>query len=231
MNRPGSATCKHIATRLPSPTPACVCSDSLSGTRVLHPRATCPGINEVQQRARPASHTLIKSARREQPHLNYVQYMRRSKDERSVSLLAGWIRICQLAFVAAPSTECGQPRHAWSDHVEISKSREKSIRLSECGRAGRNVCICATAIERTDKVLRTLRRAEQEADAWAANGEPTQVSVGQAHVPRLKQCTYRTAKAAPCMCPRHADGDKQRDSTNFWSFIVLQHSRRQSSSI
>ena len=35
--------------RLPSPTPACVCSDSLSGTRVLHQRGTCPGINEVQQ--------------------------------------------------------------------------------------------------------------------------------------------------------------------------------------
>ena len=85
---------------------------------------------------------------------------------------------------------------------------------------GQNVCICATAIEQTDKVVRTLRRAEQEADAWAANGEPTQVSVGQAHVPRLKQCTYRTAKAAPCMCLRHADGDKQRDSTNFWSFVV-----------
>ena len=26
-----------------------VCSDSLSGTRVLHQRGTCPGINEVQQ--------------------------------------------------------------------------------------------------------------------------------------------------------------------------------------
>ncbi len=67
--------------------------------------------------ARPASHTLVKSARREQPQLNYVQYMRKSKDERSVSLFAGWIRISQLAFVAAPSTECGQPRHAWSDEA------------------------------------------------------------------------------------------------------------------
>ncbi len=36
---------------LPSPTPACVCSDSLSGIRVLHhwQRGTCAGITEVQQ--------------------------------------------------------------------------------------------------------------------------------------------------------------------------------------
>ncbi len=59
---------------------------------------------------------------------------------------------------------------------------------------GQTVCICATAIERTDKVVRTLRRAEQEADAWAANGEPTQVSVGQAHVPRLGSAPTETRR-------------------------------------
>jgi hypothetical protein len=66
---------------------------------------------------------------------------------------------------------------------------------------GQTVCICATAIERTDKVLRTLRRAEQEADAWAANGEPTQVSVGQAHVPRLKQCNDRDGEGCTMHVP------------------------------
>ncbi len=73
--------------------------------------------------ARPASHTLVKSARREQPQLNYLQYMRRSRlSAQSVCTPAGSE---SAGFVAAPSTECGQPRHAWSDHVEILKSREK----------------------------------------------------------------------------------------------------------
>ena len=67
---------------------------------------------------------------------------------------------------------------------------------------GQNVCICATAIERTDKVVRTLRRAEQEADAWAANGEPTQVSVGKhtyhdsaVQLPRREGCTMHVPDA------------------------------------
>ena len=37
-----------------------------------------------------------------------------------------------------------------------------------------------------------------------------------------RQCNDQDAKAAPCMCLMHADGDKQRGSTNFWSFVVLQ---------
>ena len=39
-----------------------------------------------------------------------------------------------------------------------------------------------------------------------------------------QQCNYRyrDAKAALCMCLMHADGDKQRGCTNFWSFVVLQ---------
>ena len=84
--------------------------------------------------ARPVSHTLIKSARREQPQLNYLQYMRRSRTSaQSVCSPAGSE---SAGVVAAPSTECGQPRHAWSDEAaQILKSHEKSIRLSECGRA------------------------------------------------------------------------------------------------
>jgi hypothetical protein len=136
MSRPGSATgtvtCKHVATRvlrLTRPTPACVCSDSLelslSGTRVLHQRGTYPGISEVQQGSRPVSHTLIKSARRQQPQLNYLQYMRRSRTSaQSVCSPAG--SESSGGFVAAPSTECGQPRHAWSDDGTNMKEPRKS---------------------------------------------------------------------------------------------------------
>jgi hypothetical protein len=100
----------------------------------LHQRGTCPGISEVQQGSRPVSHTLIKSARRQQPQLNYLQYMHRSRTSaQSVCSPAGSE---SSGFVAAPSTECGQPRHAWSDDgTNMKESRKKSSRLSECGRA------------------------------------------------------------------------------------------------
>ena len=84
--------------------------------------------------ARPVSHTLIKSARREQPQLDYLQYMRRSRTSaQSVCSPAGSE---SAGFVAAPSTECGQPRQAWSDEAaQILKSHEKvhsTIRVRPC---------------------------------------------------------------------------------------------------
>lgn len=88
---------------------------------------------------------------------------------------------------------------------------------------GQNVCIRATAIERTDKVVRTLRRA----GGRCLSGERrTNSSVGRESTrTTTRQCNYRyrDAKAASCMCLMHADGDKQRGCTNFWSFVVLQH--------
>ena len=90
---------------------------------------------------------------------------------------------------------------------------------------GQNVCICATAIERTDKVVRTLRRA----GGRCLSGERrTNSSVGRESTrTTTRQCNYRyrDAKAASCMCLMRADGDKQRGCTNFWSFVVLQHGR------
>ena len=84
--------------------------------------------------ARPVSHTLIKSARREQPQLHYLQYMRRSRTSaQSVCSPAGSE---STGFVAAPSTECGQPRQAWSDEAaQILKSHEKvhsTVRVRPC---------------------------------------------------------------------------------------------------
>ena len=84
--------------------------------------------------ARPVSQTLIKSARREQPQLNYLQYMRRSRTSaQSVCSPAGSE---SAGFVAAPSTECGQPRQAWSDEAaQILKSHEKvhsTVRVRPC---------------------------------------------------------------------------------------------------
>ena len=88
---------------------------------------------------------------------------------------------------------------------------------------GQNVCICATAIERTDKVVRTLRRA----GGRCLSGERrTNSSVGRESTrttTRQRNYRYRDAKAASCMCLMRADGDKQRGCTNFWSFVVLQH--------
>ena len=88
---------------------------------------------------------------------------------------------------------------------------------------GQNVCICATAIERTDKVVRTLRRA----GGRCLSGERrTNSSVGRESTrttTRQRNYRYRDAKAASCMCLIRADGDKQRGCTNFWSFVVLQH--------
>ena len=174
--------------------------------------------------ARPVSHTLIKSARREQPQLNYLQYMRRSRTSaQSVCSPAGSE---SAGFVAAPSTECGQPRQAWSDEAaQILKSHEKVHSTVRVRVPGQNVCICATAIERTDKVVRTLRRA----GGRCLSGERrTNSSVGRESTrTTTRQCNYRyrDAKAASCMCLMHADGDKQRGCTNFWSFVVLQHGR------
>ena len=84
--------------------------------------------------ARPVSHTLIKSARCEQPQLNYLQYVRRSRTSaQSVCSPAGSE---SAGFVAAPSTECGQPRQAWSDEAaQILKSHEKvhsTVRVRPC---------------------------------------------------------------------------------------------------
>ena len=53
-----------------------------------------------------------------------------------------------------------------------------------------------------------------------------QLSVGRESTrTTTRQCNYRyrDAKAASCMCLMHADGDKQRGCTNFWSLVVLQH--------
>jgi hypothetical protein len=78
---------------------------------------------------------------------------------------------------------------------------------------GQNVCICATAIERTSKVVRTLRRA----GGRCFGGERrTNSSVGRASTrTTTQQCNYQDAKAASCMRLMHADGDMQRGSTNF----------------
>ena len=144
---------------------------------------------------------------------------------RALSQFARRLDQNQLGFVAAPSTECGQPRHAWSDHVEISKSPEKSIRLSECGRAWANRLHMRHG-DRADG-QGAAHAAQSRAGGRCLGGERrTNSGVGRASTrTTTQQCNNRTAKAAPCMCLRHADGDGQRDSTNFWSFIVLQHSR------
>jgi hypothetical protein len=78
---------------------------------------------------------------------------------------------------------------------------------------GKNVCMRATAIERTDEVVRTLRRA----GGGCLGGERrTNSSVGRASTrTTTRQCNYQDAKAAPCMRLLHADGDMQRGSTNF----------------
>ena len=65
----------------------------------------------------------------------------------------------------------------------MKESRKSPFDCQSAAVPGQNVCICATAIVRT-LTKWCARCAEQEADAWAANGEPTQVSVGQAHVTR-----------------------------------------------
>ena len=222
---------RHMQARR-NPSPAATKSRAHAGVRVqrqpvrysrLAPERYLSGYKRGAA-ARPVSHTLIKSARREQPQLNYLQYMRRSRTSaQSVCSPAGSE---SAGFVAAPSTECGQPRQAWSDEAaQILKSHEKVHSTVRVRVPGQNVCICATAIERTDKVVRTLRRA----GGRCLSGERrTNSSVGRESTrTTTRQCNYRyrDAKAASCMCLMHADGDKQRGCTNFWSFVVLQHGR------
>ncbi len=91
--------------------------------------------------------------------------------------------------------------------------------LAECARcpfdcqsaavSAQNVCVRATAIERTGKVVRTLRRA---AGGCLGGERRTNSRVGRASArTTTRQCNYKDAKAAQCMCLMHADGDKQRD--------------------
>ncbi len=114
--------------------------------------------------ARPLSHTLIKSARREQPEpqLNYLQYMRRSRT--SAQPVCSQAGSQSAGFVAAPSTECGQPRHSWSDEAaQIFKSHEKvhsTVRVRPC--LGKTF---AYAPRRKSGLTRwCVRCAEQETD-------------------------------------------------------------------
>jgi hypothetical protein len=120
-----------------------VCSDSLpvSGPRrVLHQslRGACSGTSDSEvhwQQPRPVSHTLVKSARREQPQCTILAQMRTSA-QAEAQLACSPVGSHSAGLVAAPSAECGQPRHAWSDEAaKRLKSYQKPIQLSECGRA------------------------------------------------------------------------------------------------
>ena len=102
---------------------------------------------------------------------------------------------------------------------ESEKSKMSNVRVWPClGKAP------AYTPRRRGVLIRWCARcAEQEADAWAAKRRTNSSVSRESTRTTTRQCNDQDAKAAPCMCLMHADGDKQRGSTNFWSFVVLQH--------
>jgi hypothetical protein len=94
----------------------CVCSDSLPGTRVLQQRCTCSGTNEAQKPVPYRRRADSVGASRTSGNATY-SLCAQIKDERSVRLCnrLEWNHLA--SFVADPSTECGQPRHACCDEA------------------------------------------------------------------------------------------------------------------
>ncbi len=141
-------------------------------------------------------------------------------------MFASWIRTSWLRGSAEYRVRAAATRLERRGGTNMKESRKSPFDCQSAAVPGQNVCICATAIERTDKVVRTLRRA----GGRCLGGERrTNSRVGTASTrTTTRQCNYRyrNAKAASCMCLMHSDGDdtsKQRGCTTrsfkFWGFV------------
>ena len=121
--------------------PSRAATKSHAGVRVQRQRARpsrpaaemhCSGTHKAQQ---PVPYRRSADSFRASPTAKTYIFWAQIKDGRSARLCTGWSAIRWLSG----SAECGQARQAWSDEAaQRLKNHEKSIRLSECGRAWAN---------------------------------------------------------------------------------------------